>query len=151
MQQTSVTTEFTSLSKTNLTQTLLYYKEAQSYYQQQMCKELYEDQLTLAKHIAQSKANYQTNSILNAFADVLKTIKISLDNAIAKFKKMYTTFDSGDIYDAIENNFVFYFLSVTVDIETYTDTKVKEQLQAHYNDVHACYRDIILFVKTNKI
>ena len=144
------TQEFTSLSKTNITQTLIYLKEAQSYLQEQMAKELFEqknkvDFLTLAESF------FYENHIVNDFALVLENFATSTETAIGMFNKLQESYPFGDIYDAIENNFVFYFLSVNVDIEIYADAKVKQQLQAHYNDVHACYTEIILFTKNNKI
>lgn len=150
MREIPETLELTYLSKTNITQTLIYVKEAQSYLQEQMAKELFE-QKNKADFLKLAESSFYENHIVNDFVVVLENFATSTENAIGMFNKLQEIYPFGDIYDAIESNFVFYFLSVNVDIETYTDAKIKEQLQAHYNDVHACYSDIILFIKNNKI
>lgn len=144
------TQELTYLSKTNISQTLLLYKEAQSYLQQQYAKELFE-QPTKEDFLETTNAAYYENYIVNQFANVLQNFSSSIDKAIALFHKMQQTFNFCDIYDAIENNFTFYLLSLNVDAETATNPKAKNELQKHYKEVKLCYREIISFINNNKI
>lgn len=145
-----ITKEFTYLSKTNYTQTILLVKEAQSYWQEQVAKELFEAE-DQEDFLEQSKNAYQTNYILNDFANALNFCENSVELAIGFFIKMQQKYVFADIYDAVEDAFCFYLLSITIDINTYTDVKAKNALQEHYNEVYKIYEEIIVFVKSNKL
>lgn len=141
---------FTHLSKVNISQTLIYLKETQSYLQEQMARELFE-QKTKEDFLESAESNYNTNGILTVFIEAISEFSNSNELGVGFFNKMQDYFEWADIYDTVEDAFTFYFLTVSVDIETYTDPKSKAALTSHYNDVKACYQEIILFIKNNKI
>ena len=144
------TQTFTHLSKVNITQTLLYYREAQLYWEEQVGKEIFE-QTTKADFLEVAESAYNQKKVAHYFALAIEKYAQAPEEGIALFNKLQETYPFTDIYDAIESNFVFYFLDVNVDIATFTDPKSKDALQKHYNEVHACYSEIILFIKKNKI
>lgn len=147
MRQSTEIQEFTYLSKTNISQTILLLKEAQSYLQQQYAKELFE-QPTKEDFLETTNVIYYENYIINEFANVLQQFSTSIDAGLQAFKNLQKRYPFADIYDAVENNFCFYFLALNVDIETFTNKKSKQALQNHYQEVQKIYKEIILFINS---
>ena len=91
MKEQNTVQEFTYLSKTNISQTVLFLKEAQSYLQQQYTKELFE-QPTKEDFLATTNAIYYENYILNEFVKALKECETSIEQAIGFYTQMQQTF-----------------------------------------------------------
>tara|TARA_R110002124_G_scaffold285995_1_gene465605 strand:+ start:403 stop:861 length:459 start_codon:yes stop_codon:yes gene_type:complete len=145
---TAVAPTLTYLSKTNLTQTVLVVKEAQSYLQEQMATELFE-QTTKKDFMSLAESHFLYNSILNDFIAALENP--TLDCKIGAFTKMQEYYNFGDIYDAVEDAFCVYLLSFCIDLETYTDKKLKEVFTSMYKESDAIYKELISFMNLNKL
>ena len=145
---TAVAPTFTYLSKTNITQTVLVVKEAQSYLQEQMATELFE-QTTKKEFMSLAESCFLYNSILNDFTAALENP--TLDCKIGAVTKMQEYYNFADIYDAIEDAFCTYLLSLRIDLETFIDKKLQEVFTSMYKESEAIYKELISFIKLNKL
>lgn len=148
--QTPVKPVYKYLGKRNIGQTISIVKHAQSELQENFTTTLFE-QTDKDEFLSVAQQSFESNTVLTQFINVLIEFETSNKTAIGHFLQLQNFILWVDLYDAIEDAFCFYILSLKQNIQFFTDKSSQATLRKMLIETEACYKEVILFVRNNKL